>query len=32
MKFYSLRVLSDNSTIFVPTDNAESVGIRPIIR
>ncbi|HEX6124454.1 MAG TPA: CarD family transcriptional regulator [Pyrinomonadaceae bacterium] len=31
MKFYSLRVLSDNSIIFVPTDNAESVGIRPII-
>ncbi len=31
MKFYSLRVLSDNSTILVPMDNAESVGIRPII-
>lgn len=31
MKFYSLRVLSDNSTIFVPMDNAEAVGIRPII-
>lgn len=31
IKFYSLRVLSDNSVIFVPTDNAESVGIRPII-
>lgn len=29
--FYSLRVLSDNSVIMVPTDNAESVGIRPII-
>ena len=29
--FYFLRVLSDNSTIFVPTRNAESVGIRPII-
>lgn len=28
---YLLRVLNDNSTIFVPTDNAESVGIRPII-
>ena len=28
---YSLRVLSDNSTIFVPTENAETVGIRPII-
>ncbi len=31
MKFYSLRVLSDNSTIFVPTANAEAVGVRPII-
>ena len=31
MKFYALRVLSDNSTIFVPTANAETVGIRPII-
>jgi CarD family transcriptional regulator len=31
MSFYSLRVLSDNSIIFVPTDNAENVGIRPII-
>lgn len=31
MKFYALRVLSDNSTIFVPMDNAESVGIRPIL-
>ena len=31
MKFYSLRVLGDNSLIFVPMDNAESVGIRPII-
>lgn len=29
--FYSLRVLNDNSIIFVPTANAESVGIRPII-
>ena len=28
---YSLRVLGDNSTIFVPEDNAESVGIRPLI-
>ena len=28
---YSLRVLSDNSTIFVPKANAESVGIRPLI-
>lgn len=31
INFYSLRVLSDNSTIFVPTANAENVGIRPII-
>ncbi len=31
MQFYSLRVLSDNSTIFVPTANAEAVGLRPII-
>lgn len=31
INFYSLRVLSDNSVIFVPTANAESVGIRPII-
>ncbi|MEO8647642.1 MAG: CarD family transcriptional regulator [Acidobacteriota bacterium] len=28
---YSLRVLSDNSTILVPMANAENVGIRPII-
>jgi CarD family transcriptional regulator len=32
MKFYALRVLSDNSTIFVPVANAEAVGVRPIIR
>jgi CarD family transcriptional regulator len=31
MKFYSLRVLNDNSTIFVPLENADSVGIRPVI-
>lgn len=31
MKFYALRVLSDDSIIFVPTANAEAVGIRPII-
>jgi CarD family transcriptional regulator len=31
MEGYTLRVLSDNSTIFVPTANAENVGIRPII-
>ncbi|MEP6945439.1 MAG: CarD family transcriptional regulator [Acidobacteriota bacterium] len=28
---YLLRVLSDNSTICVPTANAENVGIRPLI-
>jgi CarD family transcriptional regulator len=28
---YHLRVLGDSSTIFVPEDNAVSVGIRPII-
>ena len=31
MDGYTLRLLSDNSTIFVPLANAESVGIRPII-
>ena len=31
MNFYLLRVLSDNSTIFVPTANAENIGVRPII-
>jgi CarD family transcriptional regulator len=31
MSGYSLRVLSDNSTIFVPEENADSVGIRPLI-
>ncbi len=29
--YYFLRVLSDNSIIFVPTGNAETVGIRPVI-
>ncbi len=28
---FSLRVLNDNSTIFVPEQNAGSVGIRPLI-
>jgi len=28
---YCLRVLSDNSTIFVPEQNAENIGIRPLI-
>jgi CarD family transcriptional regulator len=31
VQFYSLRVQNDNSVIFVPTANAESVGIRPVI-
>jgi CarD family transcriptional regulator len=31
LSYYFLRVLSDNSIIFVPTDNAETVGIRPVI-
>lgn len=31
VQFYSLRVLNDNSTILVPKNNAESVGIRPLI-
>jgi CarD family transcriptional regulator len=29
--YYFLRVLSDNSIIFVPTENAATVGIRPVI-
>ncbi|MGI8555113.1 MAG: CarD family transcriptional regulator [Pyrinomonadaceae bacterium] len=31
IEFYSLRVLANNSEIYVPTGNAKSVGIRPII-
>jgi len=31
LKYYFLRVLNDNSIIFVPTANAETVGIRPVI-
>ncbi|MGI8812767.1 MAG: CarD family transcriptional regulator [Pyrinomonadaceae bacterium] len=31
LQFYALRVLSDNSIIFVPMCNANSVGLRPII-
>jgi CarD family transcriptional regulator len=30
-EFYSLRVLANNSIIFVPLANAESVGVRPVI-
>lgn len=31
MVFYSLRILNDNSMILVPMENAENVGIRPLI-
>jgi len=31
LNYYFLRVLNDNSIIFVPTENAETVGIRPVI-
>lgn len=31
MSGFSLRVLSDNSTIFVPTENTDNVGIRALI-
>jgi len=31
LNYYFLRVLSDNSIIFVPSENAETVGIRPVI-
>jgi CarD family transcriptional regulator len=31
MKGYCLRVLGDNSTIFVPEQNAENIGLRPLI-
>lgn len=31
MTGYSLRILNDNSTIFVPTGSADNVGIRPVI-
>ncbi|MGH9946741.1 MAG: CarD family transcriptional regulator [Pyrinomonadaceae bacterium] len=31
MEVYSLRVLNDNSLIFVPLANADNIGIRPII-
>ena len=30
-EFYALRVLADNSEIYVPTGNAESIGVRPVI-
>lgn len=31
MSGYTLRILHDNSTIFVPEQNADQVGIRPLI-
>ena len=31
VEFYALRLLSNNSIIFIPKDNSEMVGIRPII-
>jgi CarD family transcriptional regulator len=31
VEFYTLRVLANNSAIFVPKMNAESIGVRPII-
>ncbi len=31
MSGYSLRVLNDNSTIFVPEENTDNVGLRPLI-
>ena len=30
-RFYSLRVLANNSLIHIPVENAESVGVRPIL-
>ena len=29
-KFYSLKVLNDNSTIFIPFGNVDGVGLRPV--
>lgn len=31
VSFYTLRLLAFNSVIMVPTNNAESIGIRPVI-
>jgi CarD family transcriptional regulator len=31
LQFYALRVAGDGSVIFVPTANADSVGLRPVI-
>lgn len=30
-EFYSLKILSNDSTVMVPLDNTETVGIRPIM-
>ena len=30
-QFYILRILADNSMVMVPTDNAETVGLRQLI-
>jgi CarD family transcriptional regulator len=32
VEFYSLRLLANNSTIFVPKGNAQVIGIRPVIK
>jgi CarD family transcriptional regulator len=31
IKGFTLRVLNDNSTIFIPEENADTVGLRPLI-
>jgi len=31
VEFYALRLLSNNSIIFVPKNNAQTIGIRPVI-
>lgn len=31
-KFYILKVVDSDVTVMVPTDNAQSVGLRPVIR
>jgi CarD family transcriptional regulator len=30
-EFYSLRVLANNSLIYIPVNNAETIGVRPIL-
>ncbi len=30
-RFYILRILADNSMVMVPTDNAETVGLRQLV-